>query len=532
MEPPALPAAALLSRAAELSAHGESFVLLTVVRAERPTSAKPGDRALLTESGEWYGWIGGSCAEPTAKKLAQAALRDGECRLLRLTNAATTECLPGIEVKPMSCFSGGALDIFIEPQLARTQLFVLGRSPVAESVAKLGRAMGYVAHEAAAVQSERAEPWSRPPPAGSMVVIAAHGRGEREALRWALSGRAGYVGLVASRRRSASVIQSAAEWGFEQAHLAGLDCPAGLDIGGCTPEEVALSILSAGVRRLRRREGRAVSSSSASEGAVASPAEPSPPQAPAGASSGGGGCCSAAKARSPASREEPKREAPAQAREVTPVEARSVPLAAGGSARCRLSAVVLAAGLSERMGSDNKLLLEVEGTPLIRRSVKRVASCGFEEVVVVVGHEADRVRAALEGLAVRIVHNPDYAQGQQSSVRAGLSALQKPAEGAMVCLGDQAWLRPRDVHDLWEAFSARAAGFDAVIPRVRGQRGNPVVLARAAVAHALEREVSFACRRFVEESDGRVAFWETQGEGFVADVDAPEDYRRLMESKE
>ena len=124
----------MLAVAARLSGEGVAFALITVVRATRPTSGKPGDKAILTERGEWLGWVGGSCAEPTARRAAAQALRDGECRLIHLTNDETEFVRPGVEVVAMTCHSGGSLEIYVEPHLSEPVLVVFGRSPIARSV--------------------------------------------------------------------------------------------------------------------------------------------------------------------------------------------------------------------------------------------------------------------------------------------------------------------------------------------------------------------------------------------------------------
>lgn len=253
-----------MALAAQRAERGEAYVLLTVVRVQRPTSGKPGDKALLTQTGEWFGWVGGSCAEPSAKKMAKAALASGEASLLRLTNDVEAEASSGVEVLPMTCFSGGALDIFIEPVKPPTCLYVLGRSPVAQALARLGEAMRYRVHHTDVIPTPLATTdsaegmdgelrrWPEVPPPGAVVVVASHGRQEKAALRWALSSSTRYVGLVASRRRCSAVRQSLSESGVSAEALDALDSPAGLDIGGRGPEEVALSILAAVVQHHRQ----------------------------------------------------------------------------------------------------------------------------------------------------------------------------------------------------------------------------------------------------------------------------------------
>lgn len=210
----------------------------------------------------------------------------------------------------------------------------------------------------------------------------------------------------------------------------------------------------------------------------------------------------------------------------------AVPPRASGESRApagppSFSAVVLAAGLSRRMGADNKLLLPVGGRPLIRAVVERVLDAGFVEVVVVLGYEAAQVRAALGALPVRCAHNPAFESGQQSSVRVGLGALVEPVDAVTICLGDQPLLESADLLAERAAFAARPHG--SILVPFRGERrGNPVILDRRSVSEALARGTNFGCRRFIDESPERVYRWQAPNDHFVRDVDEPADYQALL----
>jgi molybdenum cofactor cytidylyltransferase len=188
-----------------------------------------------------------------------------------------------------------------------------------------------------------------------------------------------------------------------------------------------------------------------------------------------------------------------------------------------LSAVVLAAGLSRRMGDVNKLLLAVDGVTLVRRAVSAVLSRPFAEVVVVTGHEASSVEAALDGLDVRLVYNAAYEQGQTTSVRAGLAALSAPARGVMVCLADQPWLTAEDLRVLGGAFLDRP-DCAVLVPTYLGARGNPLVLARRSLIDILARGGNFGCRQFVARNSDLVTNFEMPNDHVLADIDRPEDY--------
>src|SRR5437867_11075510 len=133
--------ASFFELAAELIARREPFATATVVRAERPTSAKPGAKAIVTPDGRLVGWIGGSCAAPVVIRESLAAIADGEARLIEISKTSGAP-RPGVRHFPMTCHSGGTLEIHIEPLLPTEQLVVLGKTPVARSLAVLGSALG------------------------------------------------------------------------------------------------------------------------------------------------------------------------------------------------------------------------------------------------------------------------------------------------------------------------------------------------------------------------------------------------------
>lgn len=140
----------------------------------------------------------------------------------------------------------------------------------------------------------------------------------------------------------------------------------------------------------------------------------------------------------------------------------------------RVAGVVLAAGSSSRAGRTNKLLADVQGLSMVRRVAETALLAGLDPVVVVLGHDAGRVRRALDGLPVRLVENPTHAQGLSTSVGAGIGAVGPGAEGAMVLLGDMPWVSVGDVRALMEAFSP-ADGRGICVPVIGGRRGNPVL---------------------------------------------------------
>ena len=194
--------------------------------------------------------------------------------------------------------------------------------------------------------------------------------------------------------------------------------------------------------------------------------------------------------------------------------------------RVPVSAVLLAAGLSRRMGAVNKLHIPVDGEPLVRRSARRLAEAGLREVVVVVGHEAEQTAALIEDLPVRTVVNADYASGQMSSVHRGLEGLSEPCAGVMVCLSDLPLLEPDDIAFIAESFVAGCER-PLLVPTWDGRRGNPIVMSWAQREAILAGGRNLGCRRLIENNPELVWTLPMPNDHCVVDLDSPEDYRQL-----
>jgi xanthine dehydrogenase accessory factor len=240
--------------AKELERRNEGYVLATVVRAIAPTSAKPGDKAVVTEEGVVQGWIGGSCAEPTVKKEAKLALQDGACRVVQITpDPNLPSGREGLVVVPMTCYSGGELEIYLEPHPAKAELLVFGNSPVAQALIELGVFTGYRVTavdtterpplEAARVVRTLDEAEVRRPERAA-IVVATHGVFDEDAIARAAELEPSYLGVVASPKRFSSLAASMKRRGLSSDTWARVDGPAGLDIGARTPQEIAISIIA------------------------------------------------------------------------------------------------------------------------------------------------------------------------------------------------------------------------------------------------------------------------------------------------
>jgi xanthine dehydrogenase accessory factor len=230
---------ALSARIDELSTTGVPFVQATVVRAQEPSSARPGDRAIILADGTIEGFVGGHCAAGSVRTAALDALGSGESLLLRVLPDGDDVFpeSPGASIVVNPCLSGGALEIYLEPLLPAPLLHLVGTSPVADAVADVARLLGFVV--------DRAEALTRP---ATAVVVASHGGDEAGEVRAALAGGAGFVGVVCSRTRGAALL---ADLQLTPAEAARVHVHVGLDIGARTAPEVGLSIVGAIVRGIR-----------------------------------------------------------------------------------------------------------------------------------------------------------------------------------------------------------------------------------------------------------------------------------------
>jgi molybdenum cofactor cytidylyltransferase len=187
----------------------------------------------------------------------------------------------------------------------------------------------------------------------------------------------------------------------------------------------------------------------------------------------------------------------------------------------RLAAVLLAAGRSTRMGGPNKLLVPIDGKPMVRHAAEAARAAGVAEIVVVTGHMAAEVERALAGLAVRIVHNPDHASGLASSLRAGIAALGPDIDGAFVLLGDMPRIAARHLQSLAAAFDP-AAGRGIVVPTRAGRRGNPVLWGRAFFKAFRDLDGDVGARHLIGAHPEAVAEVEMPDEASLLDIDTPE----------
>lgn len=271
----------------DLRSQRRPYVTATVVRAERPTSAKPGDSAVVLEDGTMVGFVGGECVRTSVVRQALEALRTAQPVLLRVSPEAggaggagagaggvggaggadagiadprlAPAGQPGLVSVHNPCLSGGTLEVFLQPFVPPALVVVHGDAPVARSLRSLAAWLGY---QAEAFEGEV-------PPGAAAVIVASHGSGEATLLRCALHSEVPYIGLIASPRRGASVL---AGLGLGSDEMQRIHTPAGLDIGARSPEEVALSVMAEMVSLRPKIPSPAAATPAAATPAAATPA--------------------------------------------------------------------------------------------------------------------------------------------------------------------------------------------------------------------------------------------------------------------
>jgi molybdenum cofactor cytidylyltransferase len=191
-----------------------------------------------------------------------------------------------------------------------------------------------------------------------------------------------------------------------------------------------------------------------------------------------------------------------------------------------IAAILLAAGESRRMGAQNKLLLPFRNTTLLGNAVTSLCNSDADEVIVVLGHEAEQVRAALPEGRFRVVENPDFAQGMTTSIRAGIRAASPQAEGLMICLSDLPFVEPSDYNDLLNAFrTARVEDDHAIVrPVHQGRPGNPVLFSSEYRPLLLAHEKLEGCRGLMQQHPAHVREVEMTTDHVLQDLDTPEQY--------
>lgn len=193
------------------------------------------------------------------------------------------------------------------------------------------------------------------------------------------------------------------------------------------------------------------------------------------------------------------------------------------------SAILLAAGESKRMGEINKLTLTINSVPMLLHSAIRLLSANITELVVVVGHEEETARRILAGLPLNIVSNPNYANGQMTSVHVGLNTLKKPCDSVMICLSDQPKLDVSDYNQLIHTYRSDCQT-PILVPTWKKKRGNPIIIDTEQKDIILGSNRNLGCKHLTRNYPELVTSMEMGNDHFIADIDTPEDYKKLQKA--
>ena len=245
----------LEQKAKELSSQSIHYTLATVVRCESPTSSKPGAKALVTEYGDIFGWIGGGCAQPAVIKTVKECIKTGQPQLIRVTPTHEAALEDGIVNFNMACHSGGTLDIFIEPISMKPLLLIVGASPVAKALSRLASVAGFEVNVAA----RDADPALFPDASAihdslklesfnlqrmPYVVVSTQGKADEAGLKAAVRIGSPYTALVASQRKAEKLIANISAKDIATDKLETIRYPAGIEIEARSPEEIAVALLA------------------------------------------------------------------------------------------------------------------------------------------------------------------------------------------------------------------------------------------------------------------------------------------------
>ncbi|HEY0254006.1 MAG TPA: XdhC family protein [Kofleriaceae bacterium] len=248
----------LFDLAGRLSRDGKSYVMATVVRRDGLSSAHQGDMAIVDGEGAFHGWIGGGCTRPTVEREAANALAAKQPRLILLSPDPERDARPGVLALPMTCHSGGTVEIYLDPVIAAPRLALFGRSPIITALASLASAIGYHvdvadpdAHHDEVPTADRVfTSLDAPEIAGaSFIVVGTMGDFDEDAVIRALALKPQYLGVIASRRRYSLLRDAVVARGIDAGALNQIANPAGLDLGAREAGEVAVSILAQIVAR-------------------------------------------------------------------------------------------------------------------------------------------------------------------------------------------------------------------------------------------------------------------------------------------
>ena len=197
-----------------------------------------------------------------------------------------------------------------------------------------------------------------------------------------------------------------------------------------------------------------------------------------------------------------------------------------------ISAVILAAGESKRMGKQNKLLLPVAGEALLIKLIKSVCDSEVGQVIVVIGHEAEKIRRKLNNFPLSFVYNPNFSEGMTTSIKSGVKEVSPDCDGYMICLADMPFINTSEINKLIHAYAQNRIKEKRliVIPVYQGHRGNPVLFSTEFREDILEHKIEYGCKGVIMKNFESVKEIEMDDDSMLLDVDTLEDYQRATEA--
>lgn len=251
--------------ASDLITQGEAFATVTVVRNEAPSSGKTGDKAIVNKTGVLKGWVGGGCVYSIVLKEVTEALDDGKPRLVRVSPSPQSDPPHGVKEYKMTCYSGGEVDLYIEPVMPKPHLVIIGKSIIGRALMKAAKAIDFrltiINEDANAEVFPEADLHQMHFDLGGItfnkhtfIVVATQGDNDERGLQTALSVPCRYVGFISSRKKRDAVYTNLRALGYPQEQLDAIHAPAGIDINGKTPPEVAISILAEIIQEYRSKD--------------------------------------------------------------------------------------------------------------------------------------------------------------------------------------------------------------------------------------------------------------------------------------
>lgn len=192
-----------------------------------------------------------------------------------------------------------------------------------------------------------------------------------------------------------------------------------------------------------------------------------------------------------------------------------------------LSAIILAAGLSRRMGSENKLLLNYNNSSLIKETISQVSkSTGIHEIIVVLGHEAELLSDHIAQENIKTVYNEKYKLGQTTSIQAGVSKADNKSQGFMICLGDMPFIRTDEYNTLIE-FWNKSETDSIVRPYINEKPGHPVIFDASYRSDILEENYMEGCRTVIKKNSAKLIRFISDNRNYLIDIDKPSDKSKL-----